>query len=78
MPQRAATIVGGGIGGLAAAIALHRRGWHVEVLERAPQFTEIGAGISLWPNALRALEALGLADAVLELGAVEATGGVRT
>ncbi|MEU6676195.1 FAD-dependent monooxygenase [Streptomyces sp. NPDC046925] len=77
MPQRAAAIVGGGIGGLAAAIALHRRGWHVEVLERAPEFTEIGAGISLWPNALRALEALGLADAVLELGAVEATGGVR-
>ncbi|GGV25408.1 FAD-dependent oxidoreductase [Streptomyces longisporoflavus] len=77
MSQRAATIVGGGIGGLAAAIALHRRGWHVEVLERAPEFTEIGAGISLWPNALRALEALGLADAVRELGAVEATGGVR-
>ncbi|MFH8484845.1 FAD-dependent monooxygenase [Streptomyces longisporoflavus] len=77
MSQRAATIVGGGIGGLAAAIALHRRGWHVEVLERAPEFTEIGAGISLWPNALRALEALGLADAVRELGAVEASGGVR-
>ncbi|MFD3579425.1 FAD-dependent monooxygenase [Streptomyces sp. NPDC058644] len=77
MPQRAATIVGGGIGGLAAAIALHRRGWRVEVLERAPRFTEIGAGISLWPNALRALEALGLADAVRALGAVEASGGVR-
>ncbi|MEU0084518.1 FAD-dependent monooxygenase [Streptomyces sp. NPDC006274] len=77
MPQRAATIVGGGIGGLAAAVALHRRGWHVEVLERAPEFTEIGAGISLWPNALHALEALGLADAVRTLGAVEATGGVR-
>jgi 2-polyprenyl-6-methoxyphenol hydroxylase-like FAD-dependent oxidoreductase len=77
MPQRAATIVGGGIGGLAAAIALHRRGWHVEVLERAPQFTEIGAGISLWPNALHALEALGLADTVRALGAVEQAGGVR-
>ncbi|MGB8946083.1 MAG: FAD-dependent monooxygenase, partial [Streptomyces sp.] len=77
MPQRAATIVGGGIGGLAAAIALHRRGWRVEVLERAPEFTEIGAGISLWPNALRALAALGLADTVRALGAVEAAGGVR-
>lgn len=77
MPQRAATIVGGGIGGLAAAIALHRRGWRVEVLERAPEFTEIGAGISLWPNALRALDALGLADVVRQLGAVEASGGVR-
>ncbi|MFJ2738344.1 FAD-dependent oxidoreductase [Streptomyces sp. NPDC087440] len=77
MPQRAATIVGGGIGGLATALALHRRGWRVEVLERAPEFTEIGAGISLWPNALHALAALGLADAVRALGAVEATGGVR-
>ncbi|MFB7368949.1 FAD-dependent monooxygenase [Streptomyces sp. NPDC056222] len=77
MPQRVATIVGGGIGGLAAAVALHRRGWHVEVLERAPEFTEIGAGISLWPNALHALEALGLAGAVRALGAIEAGGGVR-
>ncbi|WP_371583828.1 FAD-dependent monooxygenase [Streptomyces sp. NBC_01314] len=77
MPQRAATIVGGGIGGLAAAVALRRRGWRVEVLERSPEFTEIGAGISLWPNALHALEALGLARAVQALGAVEAAGGVR-
>ncbi|TQJ46342.1 FAD-dependent monooxygenase [Streptomyces sp. NBC_00080] len=77
MPQRAATIVGGGIGGLAAAVALHRRGWRVEVLERAPEFTEIGAGISLWPNALHALDALGLGDTVRALGAVEAVGGVR-
>ncbi|GGW46507.1 FAD-dependent monooxygenase [Streptomyces griseoloalbus] len=77
MPQRAATVVGGGIGGLAAALALHRRGWRVEVLERAPRFTEIGAGISLWPNALHALEVLGLADAVRALGAVETAGGVR-
>lgn len=77
MPQRAATIVGGGIGGLAAAVALHRRGWRVEVLERAPEFAEIGAGISLWPNALHALDALGLGDTVRALGAVEAVGGVR-
>ncbi|MGW7054770.1 FAD-dependent monooxygenase [Streptomyces sp. NPDC054887] len=77
MPQRAVTIVGGGIGGLAAAVALHRRGWRVEVLERAPEFTEIGAGISLWPNALHALEALGLAGTVRALGAVETSGGVR-
>lgn len=47
------------------------------MLERAPEFTEIGAGISLWPNALRALEVLGLADTVSALGAVEAAGGVR-
>ncbi|MFE6286494.1 FAD-dependent monooxygenase [Streptomyces sp. NPDC057877] len=77
MPQRTATVVGGGIGGLAAAIALHRKGWRVEVLERAPRFTEIGAGISLWPNALRALRALGLDDTVRTLGSIEATGGLR-
>ncbi|MFE3578632.1 FAD-dependent monooxygenase [Streptomyces vinaceus] len=77
MTQRAVAVVGGGIGGLAAAVALHRRGWRVEVLERAADFTELGAGISLWPNALRALEVLGLAGAVREFGAVEAAGGVR-
>ncbi|MFI9150196.1 FAD-dependent monooxygenase [Streptomyces sp. NPDC053367] len=77
MPKRYATVVGGGIGGLAAAVALQRRGWRVEVLERAERFTEIGAGISLWPNALAALDALGLAGAVRDLGAVETAGGVR-
>ncbi|AXX28987.1 Salicylate hydroxylase [Actinosynnema pretiosum subsp. pretiosum] len=70
-------VVGGGIGGLAAAVALHRRGWRVVVAERAEGFTEVGAGLSLWPNALRALEALGLAEQVASLGAVEAGGGVR-
>ena len=52
-------VIGGGIAGLASALALTRRGWHVEVLERAPEFGEVGAGLSLWPNALRALDALG-------------------
>ena len=59
-----AIIVGGGIGGLATAVALDQRGWQVEVLERAPAFTEAGAGLSLWPNALRALDRLGLGDTV--------------
>ncbi|XVQ09488.1 FAD-dependent monooxygenase [Spirillospora sp. CA-255316] len=77
MAERTAVIAGGGIGGLAAAVALSRRGWRVEVCERAPAFTEIGAGLSLWPNALKALAALGLADRVREVGAVEAGGGVR-
>ncbi len=55
-------IVGGGIGGLATAVAFHRQGWDVEVLERAPEITEVGAGLSLFPNALRALDTLGLGD----------------
>ncbi|UOX86051.1 FAD-dependent monooxygenase [Amycolatopsis sp. FBCC-B4732] len=55
-----AVVVGGGIGGLAAAAGLHRVGWQVTVLERAPEFGDVGAGISLWPNALRCLDELGV------------------
>lgn len=62
-------MVGAGIGGLTAAIALARDGHDVVVLERARQLTETGAGIGLWPNALRALGEIGLADAVRAVGA---------
>jgi 2-polyprenyl-6-methoxyphenol hydroxylase-like FAD-dependent oxidoreductase len=55
-----AVVVGGGIGGLAAAVGLHRVGWEVTVLERAPEITGVGAGISLWPNAQRCLDVLGV------------------
>jgi salicylate hydroxylase len=58
-------IAGGGIGGLAAAHALARKGFAVRVLEQAPEFHEIGAGIQLGPNIFHALEKLGLKDAVL-------------
>ncbi|MER5972461.1 FAD-dependent monooxygenase [Streptomyces sp. NPDC002055] len=57
-------IVGGGIGGLAAALAVSRRGHRAVVLERADEFAEIGAGIQLAPNGLNALDRLGLGDAV--------------
>ncbi|MFG6195399.1 FAD-dependent monooxygenase [Nonomuraea sp. JJY05] len=73
----AAVVVGGGIGGLAAAVALHRIGWQVTVLERAGEFGEIGAGLALWPNATRALAALGLAEQVRAIAGVETVGGVR-
>ena len=53
-------IAGGGIGGLAAALALARKGFRSTVLEQAPQFGEIGAGIQLAPNAWHALDALGV------------------
>jgi salicylate hydroxylase len=53
-------VAGGGIGGLAAALALSKRGFDVEVLEQAPQLGEIGAGIQLGPNAFAALDALGV------------------
>src|ERR1700754_5356038 len=58
-------IAGGGIGGLAAAYALAHRGVPVRVLEQAPEFKEIGAGIQLGPNIFRALDKIGLRDAVL-------------
>jgi salicylate hydroxylase len=57
-------VAGGGIGGLAAALALARKGWRSVVLEQAPQFGEIGAGIQLAPNAWHALDALGVGGLV--------------
>lgn len=59
-------VIGGGIGGLALALALQRRGMPVAVFERAPELGEVGAGVMLTPNATRALEHLGV------LGEVEA------
>jgi 3-hydroxybenzoate 6-monooxygenase len=55
-------VVGGGIGGLAAALALVRQGFRVKVLEQAPEIGEIGAGIQLGPNAFHAFDALGIGE----------------
>ena len=55
-------VAGGGIGGLAAALALTRQGFKVRVLEQAPEIGEIGAGIQLGPNAFHAFDALGVGD----------------
>jgi 2-polyprenyl-6-methoxyphenol hydroxylase-like FAD-dependent oxidoreductase len=72
-----AVVIGGGIAGLASALALTRRGWQVEVFERAPEFTEIGAGLSLWPNALRALDALGVGEVVRGRAVLQGAVGIR-
>ncbi len=58
-------IAGGGLGGLTAAIALRRAGLDVLVFEKAPELREIGSGLSVWPNATRALDRLGLLEPVL-------------
>ncbi|MET9763331.1 FAD-dependent monooxygenase [Streptomyces sp. NPDC006372] len=71
-------VIGGGIGGLTAAAALHRRGRHVTVLERAPSLRPVGAAISLAPNALRALDVIGLGDTIRALAAWAGDGGLRT
>ncbi|RYF79032.1 MAG: FAD-dependent oxidoreductase [Comamonadaceae bacterium] len=57
-------VAGGGIGGLATALALARRGHRLDVLEQASTFGEIGAGVQLGPNATRRLQALGLGPAL--------------
>jgi 2-polyprenyl-6-methoxyphenol hydroxylase-like FAD-dependent oxidoreductase len=62
MPR--AIIVGAGPGGLSAAIALRRAGFETEVCEAAGELREVGSGLTLWPNALRALEFLGLGEAL--------------
>ena len=57
---RSAIVVGAGIGGLAAGIALRGSGWEVAVLERAPELRPLGAGLSIWPNGVAALRSLGV------------------
>lgn len=72
-----ATVVGGGIGGLATALALQRIGWQVTVRERGRTLDRGGAGLVLWPNALRCLADLGLEDVVRSRGATLTGSSVR-
>jgi 2-polyprenyl-6-methoxyphenol hydroxylase-like FAD-dependent oxidoreductase len=72
-----AVVVGGGIGGLAAAIGLRLIGWEVTVAERAPVPADAGAGISLHANGIRALDAIGVGEAVRAAARPQYTGGTR-
>lgn len=74
---RTAIVVGGGIGGLAAARALEQTGWEVTLFEQAPQVRAVGAGIGLAPNAVRAMDALGLGEALRSRSQVQGTIGIR-
>ena len=62
--DRKAVIVGAGIGGLAAGIALAKSGWTVEILERAATLTEVGAGLQISPNGMKVLDRLGVLPAL--------------
>ncbi|MGW3034058.1 FAD-dependent monooxygenase [Streptomyces sp. NPDC001178] len=73
-----AIVVGAGIGGLAATLSLRRAGHEVTILEQTPQFSEVGAGIQLAPNATRELRRLGLLDAVAAQSARPAAVSLRT
>lgn len=72
--SNSAAVVGAGIAGLAAANALHKSGWQVQVFEQAPAFAEDGAGLVLLPNGFAALDAIGLGDAVRAAGSPFAFG----
>ena len=77
MPARI-LVAGGGIGGLASALALSRRGHRIEVLEQADAFHEIGAGVQLGPNTTRRLQALGLGVPLAAIAARPAALVVRS
>lgn len=62
-------VAGGGIGGLAAALACARQGWQVRVFERAAAFSEVGAGVQLGPNVVRLLQAWDLGPALQAVAA---------
>ncbi|WCD95357.1 FAD-dependent monooxygenase [Streptomyces sp. HUAS 31] len=76
--SRRAVVIGGGIGGLTAAVALRGSGWDVTVLERAPSLEPVGAAISLAPNSLRALDVIDVGDEIRDLAAWQGDGGLRT
>ena len=69
-------VIGAGIAGLASAVALQRRGYDVTVMEERTD-TSTGAGISIWPNALAALDHIGLGDPVREAGGQVTAGALR-
>jgi 2-polyprenyl-6-methoxyphenol hydroxylase-like FAD-dependent oxidoreductase len=76
--KRQVVIVGAGFGGLCAAIALRRSGLEVVVLEQATELREVGAGVLLWPNAMRVLQRLEVGAAVEDAGAVMARAALRS
>ena len=63
-------IIGGGIGGLTAALALRQSNFEAEVFEQAPALLDVGAAIAIWPNAMRVLEQLQLSEKILEKAGV--------
>lgn len=74
---RKALIVGAGIGGLSAAIALRKAGWEVRIFERSASLRELGFGLGLAPNAMAALGELGVGETVLARGCEPASGEMR-
>jgi len=76
--NRRAIVIGGGIGGVTAALALQQAGLDVTVFEQAEELGEVGSGLPLWTNALRALARLGLIDILETIGASVNAGSITT
>ncbi len=72
-----AIIIGAGIGGVSTAIALRNAGVDVVIYEQASVLREVGAGLSLWPNATKAISKLGLASALQNISQQQADGGIH-
>ena len=69
-------ISGTGIGGLTTALVLQLRGHQVTIYERVSTYTSVGAGISLWPNAVKELSQIGVGGAIRARGTSNRTGGI--
>lgn len=78
MSDRSAAVIGGGIGGLAAAVALRQAGWAVTVFEQKSTVSEVDAALSLMPNALRALDKMSLLGQVREFSLTSTVDSVRS
>ncbi|WBQ05922.1 FAD-dependent monooxygenase [Kribbella sp. CA-293567] len=74
--MRTVIVVGAGIGGVTAAVALEQCGWQVTVLERAPELGEVGAGLSIWPGAAAVLAELGV-EGVIDAARAGGSAGMR-
>jgi 2-polyprenyl-6-methoxyphenol hydroxylase-like FAD-dependent oxidoreductase len=77
--RQRAIIIGAGIGGLTAALALAGKGWDVQVIERTPKLKPVGYALAMAPNAQRALDAIpgGIVARIHALAALQGDGGIR-
>ncbi len=76
--NKKALIIGGGIGGLATAIALKQVGYEVQVFEQTTAVKEVGAGLAMWANAVKVLHKLGLGQELEKLTVPDINGGIRS
>ena len=70
-------IVGAGIGGLTAALGLSQKGFEVTIFEQAPELSDVGAGLTITPNAAKGLRYLGIEEEVANIGMAHDLQGVR-